>query len=423
MTATRVRQAHLNSDLDSKEIQILLTDATQDIVVLDGLVGNLKEHQKFASSLEFPKPGFHIQVASLAFQKGRSQRGIFEDEAGIKHLTMYPWTLDEYILACRDPVFFNSVAQFLTGDPTPRTYDDDERKEIIEAKFFHAGVSARWMFDRDTATIISKVKDMIESTSSIQSHHDLVIGVKTDNATNGLVVKHQYGVLFYVSEYVAISLAEFCSKETMEILYARAHKLRNRAVLGWLFEMEVIHSCKKQGSLNLFDQEGEPHVIECQKEQVCVNVTSDYFEPRIKHPRELRDKFMYNCNNPGFHLSKLDQLEGLNYHLHFFQITINPNHDFKMQHFVDHASWFVSHFQKSVKDFQIPKVSIWMIVPTKAKDSNHPLCETINLSNVTFASNKAQHEHKDGGFWINYEDQFKVYGFKPHDKYFELLFD
>lgn len=149
-----------------QQIMMLLTQACEDIVVLDGLIGTNPAHGELVGALQCPLMAeedipcrFTIQVPSLAFIS--SSVFVSHQQLSIRTLRIYPWTLAEYKLACNDRELFESVASFLGGN------DYSKRDELVERKFDSAGASARWMFASTVSEIISQTRDAIERAGNL----------------------------------------------------------------------------------------------------------------------------------------------------------------------------------------------------------------------------------------------------------------
>ena len=427
MTCNDVRESILNMEYDSDYLQAksLVNTATDDIIVLDGLFGCLEKHKSLAFLLEDNKSCFHVQVSSLAFV-GHSSLYRALRVQGIKIYEVYPWSLDDYNVACSNQVFFNSVRRFLVdhddNDEDPaRVYTEAEKKELVRRKYYFAGVCARWMFAITFDQIQDIVHDMLRIIASSSVHSLLITGDKAKQSTNGLVVRHEPNKpLFYVSEYVALSLAQICSLEILNTLYETAHHLDNPTFRGWVFEMNVIHSCMK-GSLNLFDITGNPLEIACSK-LITVTASKEHgsssltkgnvlsFDCPIKQPEELINKFMKprEWNNAGFDLTRLDKLNQ-EWHSIFYQITISKDHKFEMKYFLEHNQKLAAHF-----GIMIPRVSICMIVPTE-RDTNLPIHKEISFARVQFVNSMEDYLVGDSSHaWSkrNPQNLIKIYGFK-----------
>lgn len=151
MTKDNVQRARLilTDETDLSQLQQIIYKAADDIVVLDGFVSSEERHDRLLEHLEMSDSNFfHIQVASSAYIL-KGQRDDVKKERGIEFLAMGPWSLDDYKLACDNPVFYRSVAPNLTNlalADTVSNYNKEERENLLKEKFVFAGACARLMF-------------------------------------------------------------------------------------------------------------------------------------------------------------------------------------------------------------------------------------------------------------------------------------
>lgn len=234
----------------------LIAEAREDIVVLDGLLGDRANHIALTESLESRCQKFHVQVASLAFNRSNSRTDALEtEERSIKILEMYPWTLEDYKLACTDDKFYNSVSGFLIEHDDIKALVNQatavDRDEVLSKKYYFAGSCARFMFAKTFDQVKNKINDMIRKISDPNAHMRLLCGDKPNQSTNGLVVRRQANSnLFYVSKYAAMQLSDKCSHQVFSMLYETSNRLDNPTFKGWVLEMEMAHACNKP-ELNL----------------------------------------------------------------------------------------------------------------------------------------------------------------------------
>jgi hypothetical protein len=98
------------------------------------------------------------------------------------------WDKREYIMACSKAEMLNSVKANLDAsllcdaDVTNPSVDD-----LISAKFYYAGGSARLMFCYNTATVIRLIAEMLSRTCQKQEYIITNIADRTNQTTNGLL--------------------------------------------------------------------------------------------------------------------------------------------------------------------------------------------------------------------------------------------
>lgn len=406
MTRTEIKRVVFDLDYTEQldKLKAVLYYATEDIVVVDGLIGNDEKHRQLTRKLVRNETAFHIQVASLAFNRAKSQILKAMTDFKVKVIKMYPWSLDEYKRACQNREFYDTVAPFLCDNDPEATSD-----QLIERKFFYAGVCARWMFATSTSHVIEYINEMIENVYDVTVHKDhLYYGDKLSIKTNGLVVKYADSHLFYASEYIALTLAVNCSSEILEILYNKASNLRNRKLVDWIFKMNVIWSCHEKGSLDLFRSDGhEPFSIKFDSVVTCSEEGGQLvFNPDIQSANLLNRVIIkpHAVINPSFELSRLEK-HGDEWHMIFYQITINPRQEYDVNHYINHVQKIRELF--SIK---IARISIWRVVPINK--------ETCNYSDVTFRSDMALFKVEEEEGNKSPVNQILIVGFKPLDRFY-----
>lgn len=428
LTRDKVERLELDLAIDSQlELaQFKISEATEDIVVLDGLLSSEDRHRRLCNPLEKSKSGyFHIQVASLAFIS-KGQRKEVLRARGVQTLVMYPWSIAEYQLACDDPDFFWSVSPFLTDQDkdTVAKYNKEDRDKLLSEKYYFAGVCVRWFFARTIATIIEDVQDRIDRISSLKSHWEKDFGESSNRIKNGLLVSfnNASGSLFFVSEFVAVSLADKCEPDHLQTLYSVAKSLGNPSFQGWVFEMEVILAFKNNEFVQLFNQDGQPDRVASHGIVKClIQSAQDKSLLSEKNPSAIVDKFIVPraWNNPGFDLSRLTKYQD-EWHLVFYQITISPKHKYKLKHFVEHLTNMIDHFKIS-----IDRASIVQIVPTERKTDS---TDKVTLSVTQVAHDAVEFVDDMANFKVgetadrwpkkDTENQIKTVGFQPIDYYY-----
>jgi hypothetical protein len=159
---------------DAKPIHILMTEgkvfhifgadhefvseSDADIVVIDGVIGGVHRHSLYMESLWEWRVNPNrkaIQVASMQV-KINTASDKFKD---IVRCTLAPWSLEDYLCACRDDEFFKSIAWAFEG----LTGEDNEDR--IAEKFFFAGCSARWMFDFSVDDVKKDIDDYLRQVT------------------------------------------------------------------------------------------------------------------------------------------------------------------------------------------------------------------------------------------------------------------
>jgi len=133
------------------------------------------------------------------------------------------WSMQEYEDACKDATFYASVSAKLDADPTATTISD-----IIEAKAFIAGASARWMFHFNSNDAIKDIQLQLQKVSSV---NDLMQGLQGDSsvlAVNHLITTTLNEESIIVSQFVKRQLAK-----KYELSFVRSATLFNKLERKW----------------------------------------------------------------------------------------------------------------------------------------------------------------------------------------------
>jgi hypothetical protein len=119
------------------------------------------------------------------------------------------WKEAEYLEACEDNIFYNSIkATLQTGDFTEEELDDPTtRGEVVAAKYHLAGGCARWMFQFSSEQLLSPAGAIqsIENHVDRVSYHQIIDGFSGDRSStevNHLLSRIDSRAVI-VSQYVA----------------------------------------------------------------------------------------------------------------------------------------------------------------------------------------------------------------------------
>jgi hypothetical protein len=116
-------------------------------------------------------------------------------------------------------------------------YSADMKQELISAKYFIAGGSARWMFSLSETEAMDEVKLWI---GKIPNYEHLLSGVVGDNsvtAVNHLLARDEHGEHYLQSRYAMLQMARKAALKLISL--ARSSAMRNNpAWMGWVFQLE-----------------------------------------------------------------------------------------------------------------------------------------------------------------------------------------
>ena len=212
-----------------------------------------------------------IHVSSLAFNL--STGGQLLDETGtIWRLSMDSWHMQDYEIAAGCEEFLSQVTRTggnqlaldlavladaivneddKDGAPTPiaeapgdlnPTIDTGGALQVVKAKYFFAGGSARFMFQFPLHQLRDALDERIRTVT--QTHWQFFaqgsVASGTPSAVNTLMQQFKK-VCTPVSKYVLFHAYDRCRTELVKSVRAAANSTSNPTLKGWAFELEQIH--------------------------------------------------------------------------------------------------------------------------------------------------------------------------------------
>jgi hypothetical protein len=209
-----------------------ITSTTAPILVIDGLTKDATELLGY---------GIHW------WQSGQSRRLIFVSsnqfrlpgqellQYNLKEEFSQGWKEEEYTKACKDATLLQMVRENLDADDTTNDID-----EMITAKFFIAGASARWMFFFNTELAIQDARKYMAAPSNLDNLASGFIGERSNDAVNHLITQvDQKNIL--VSQFVARELSKKTTPEFLRRATVYAMTAGNPSFDGWIFQMDFLH--------------------------------------------------------------------------------------------------------------------------------------------------------------------------------------
>jgi hypothetical protein len=127
------------------------------LLILDGVCQNNSFHVDIMQQADIFREGCRtklIYVSSVGFKIPDTVTFLFN------HLTMAPWTLEEFIAACKFPDFFDLVKSKFN---LPKQYTEKDIVTAVTEKFDTVGGSARWMFE-------FSIEKLLPQLGSISDH-------------------------------------------------------------------------------------------------------------------------------------------------------------------------------------------------------------------------------------------------------------
>ena len=411
---------------DTDADYVLFSDA--DIIVVDGVTEG--ESQEYTRNL-FYWEGYRkhrkcVQVASTQLRINKVDDKIDK----ILRFKLPPWTLQEYITACRDREFYNEVSCMFedlregAANEDIASLKDEDREDVIAEKFFYAGGSARWMFNFTTKQVMEEIMD---ESQKVDSFNTLIKGGGGDaskSTVNHLWVEYPVASggglkksFFFVSQYVAREMLRLCGAADMKLLYTMARDLRNPALLGWVIEMgfiKILHDCacpnddthpKSPARVWTFAADGTvdeqtwdvPGIVDFEMDTI-----GSVKESILRHFWLRPSKW----NQGGYDLACLLNVDG-QYVLRFVQVTAARKHSLKLGYFRDLAT----KVHDTIPEIELTAIEIVMLVPDKEAASKfripHAQVTSAGALNLWFCGNTKEY-WKEG----KEEEQVGVYWFE-----------
>lgn len=154
----------------------------------------------------------------------------------MEELVSHGWTFHEYQSACQDRAFVNTVKSNLDADNDATTID-----EMLDAKLFFAGSSARSMFYFTTSRVIADIQEQVCKVASAKA---LMLGIQGDrscSAVNHLMTTLN-GVGSLVSQHVACVLSMKMDLKFVELAnkYILSLSDKDKSFDEWIFQLDFL---------------------------------------------------------------------------------------------------------------------------------------------------------------------------------------
>jgi hypothetical protein len=251
----------------SNEVIDTMKSASVDFLVFDGYKSTLKN--KDALKYIFPRKTkrLGVVISSLAGGIMPDQFGKFSPFIGFwEH---GPWLLENYVAACANTDFFESVKNNfdpydddVIGDPSSEEVQIATCRAQVEEKFYYAGASARWMFANTVHSVQAHVARYVDQVKNYENFLNEGHGIQSSESSNHLLMRYQ-GIngpeTFFVSQYALKMLLHASGgKSDLRRAYALAKQHNNPAFLGWVVEFDFVEqlseSCANSAKvINLYN--------------------------------------------------------------------------------------------------------------------------------------------------------------------------
>ena len=299
-----------------------------------------------------------IAVSSLQVKRDKS-------DATERAMEVNGWELKEYLDACKNDDFYNLVkANLQTDGYTEEDLDNPElRSEIVEAKHYLAGGSARWMFEYSAAELLEPIGT---SPRSIVHHVRQASRAEVEKGFGGdrsvSAVNHllsRFGAASQiVSKYVAALLLK---QHGTDLLRAALLVLGHHpAVDGVMMELDFY------GRLGLGTQAEPNKVVEGllfrTDEQLATPLLSGSQKIVFTMATLLTMTIDLSPNNwfspEVFNNGGFDFVQYVLSTLIFVQVTRSPTHSYNLRNYKK----FYDLFCEKYPDKQVTKCEVWFVV-------------------------------------------------------------
>ena len=296
-----------------------------------------------------------IAVSSLAMK--------FDDSfSRHKAYAVNGWKETEYIEACKDDLFYDSVkAALQTGDFTEEELNDAAaRNEVVAAKYHLAGGCARWMFQYTADELLAPDGSIESIENYVNSTEDEVItgfsGDRGSTKVNHLMSRID-GKAVIVSQYVANQLVIRHGESLLKKALALLGK-SNPAMDGVLMEMDFMlrlgrSKIKRRVSIDLVVESGAepvPLLDSGVNKHAFRLSTFDAVPFKVDDTDWLVPEIF---NNGGF-----DCVQYCAGKLIFAQVTRSTTHSFNLKWYEKFRAAFIKKFPDQV----LNGCEVWFIV-------------------------------------------------------------
>eukprot|EP00291_Cryptomonas_curvata_P008108 CAMPEP_0172188552 /NCGR_PEP_ID=MMETSP1050-20130122/21999_1 /TAXON_ID=233186 /ORGANISM="Cryptomonas curvata, Strain CCAP979/52" /LENGTH=515 /DNA_ID=CAMNT_0012863083 /DNA_START=572 /DNA_END=2119 /DNA_ORIENTATION=+ len=279
-----------------------------------------------------------IFVSSLGGNLKASELGLGRND--LTRFEMSPWTLEDYIAACADVDFFKSVRKFFAIESTADTISAD----LLQEKYFYAGVSVRWMFEMDIDAIKAEIEMHFSEVRNPEALVDLSAASSTLDSSNHLLMRTRRSdgvfISFFVSKYAMQHSIQKFHKKGIAWAYHLSAENRNRSHFGWVLELDFVTKLRAaaEDSMQLTVQDLSNAVVPWK-----VSGVENFDGSAQTLKRWELDHWMIpkSSRQPGFDAACLTQV-GMIHILRVVQVTCGSKHNLRMDTFASLIQKLVS---------------------------------------------------------------------------------
>jgi hypothetical protein len=378
----------LKSKIDTSKIQIRSAVITEsalidyledsetasnvDILIIDGFVEN-DICQALRKSINHKYHGNCAVIYVSSVGNKRSHPHILNTN-GIQQVTLYPWEFEQYVNACEDNVFFDSVKANLGyyNDGNTKPITEEDKLSLITKKYYFGGFSARWMFGMDTERVQETIAALIDRISSVTKWIESPDGDAVKDAPNHLFVnfrcncsdcKNRTSELTFCSKrsftshhVVKCVMDKTKTKYKLAVVYRIANELNHKVFDGIINEHDFISQCGEgKATLKFYrpfkikeDKALPLGVVFIVEAELVSLIIGHGFEGLKCHKRFEEVKKLVKAivngewlkpeayNQGGYDLTRLEITSDARYIVDFYQATIASKHDLKLSYFFEH---------------------------------------------------------------------------------------
>ena len=338
----------------TKEILQEWPDSEKRLVIIDGYLRHESHHVRCYRActrwLLGDRENRRVVVVT-SMSCGGKVRDKHEDVVNLRRHTVVSWTAGEYLDAVKCDDFYMRVKSMLSLHDSAVHNGMRIRKrngtkeEQIMSKYYLAGGSCRYMFEKTAAVVVERLELAISSCRNLELLFQGNVGDSSPHAVNHLTARYMHdgeACWMPVSKYVATRLAEEAEVGVLKRLLEGAW---HPSLRGYLFEL-LFFKKVKQG-LTLTYRKHESRWEGC---PVFLLETMGVIKDLPQDRTCLRPISVFQ---PGFDAIIVDVRAKL---VEFVQVTVSSSHSFKL-----------SPFAKALMKLNIPtkgwKVKVVFIVP------------------------------------------------------------
>ncbi|KAG7388070.1 hypothetical protein PHYPSEUDO_013189 [Phytophthora pseudosyringae] len=292
------------------------------------------------------------------------------------------WTLEDYELAMANDEFFEHVKTKFTDTKEPLLWE--ERKQLLEDKFFVVGGNARYMFECSVEEAVVELNKAIEATDNIEEYVKGTRGIFSSGAVNRLFSWYRgegNAESSLLSKHVARKLAQMLGPSFVQKISASLSM--NPSLDGHLLELWFFAKLTHGGvECYNIDQDGATFLQEkWESEKV------PYFDPNGRIPLNQAKQWLapQKWNQGGYDAVFVELLDDDERHLvgtqamrvriRFVQVTRADKHSFKDQFF----AMLLRKLTNSLRGYRFEAVGVYFAVPIRKLATFKPKVDVLQV--------------------------------------------